>query len=38
MNLLLTGAREHDLPVDYVRYLQGIELGCDEREEVTSSR
>jgi hypothetical protein len=38
MNLLLTGAREHNLPVDYIRYLQGIELGGDEREEVTSSR
>lgn len=32
MGLLLTGARENSLPVEYLRYLEGIELGVDERE------
>jgi gamma-glutamylcyclotransferase len=31
MGLLLEGAREHDLPVTYVRELEAIELAIDER-------
>jgi hypothetical protein len=31
MGLLLAGARENSLPVSYVRYLESIELGRDER-------
>jgi hypothetical protein len=38
MNLLLTGAREHGLPADYVHYLRGIALARDEREEALFKR
>jgi cation transport regulator ChaC len=31
MGLLLSGARENNLPDAYLQYLQGIELGVDER-------
>lgn len=31
LNLLLEGAREHGLPVDYVTYLESFELAIDER-------
>jgi cation transport regulator ChaC len=33
MGLLLAGARENNLPVEYLRYLEAIELGHDEREQ-----
>ena len=32
MGLLLDGARHHTLPLAYIRYLESIELACDERE------
>jgi gamma-glutamylcyclotransferase len=32
LGLLLDGAREHDLPGDYVNQLQSLELAVDERE------
>jgi len=31
MGLLLTGAREHDLPAGYIRELEAFELAIDER-------
>ena len=31
MGLLLSGARENNLPAKYLEYLEGIELGSDER-------
>jgi cation transport regulator ChaC len=33
MGLLLAGARENGLPASYLEYLEGIELGRDERRE-----
>lgn len=32
MGLLLDGARQHALPLEYIRYLQSIELAREERE------
>lgn len=32
MRLLLEGAREHELPAEYIRFLQSFELAHDERE------
>jgi len=32
LGLLVEGAREHDLPPDYIRQLEAIELAIDERE------
>ena len=31
LGLLLEGAREHALPQDYLRRLEGLELAVDER-------
>jgi cation transport regulator ChaC len=31
LGLLLAGAREHGLPAEWVRYLEGLELAVDER-------
>jgi cation transport regulator ChaC len=31
LGLLLDGAREHGLPAEWVRYLEGLELAVDER-------
>src|SRR5262249_56639989 len=31
IGLLLDGAREHGLPAEWVRYLEGLELAVDER-------
>ena len=31
LNLLLEGAREHELPADYIRRLEELELAVDER-------
>ena len=31
--LLLEGARQHGLPAEYVRFLEGLELALDERRE-----
>ena len=32
LGLLLTGARHHDLPADYVRWLRSLPLAVDERD------
>jgi cation transport regulator ChaC len=37
LGLLIEGAREHGLPAEYVRLLQGFELARDERETAPSS-
>lgn len=34
MGLLLSGARENNLPAAYLQYLEAIELGADERVDV----
>jgi len=31
LNLLLEGAREHELPADYIRTLEAFDLAVDER-------
>jgi cation transport regulator ChaC len=32
LGLLLTGAREHGLPEEWLRYLEGLDLAVDERQ------
>jgi cation transport regulator ChaC len=38
LGLLLTGAREHRLPEEWLRYLEGLELAWDEREGEATKR